>query len=169
MLQDTKCCMINNYYKAALQTKVLEGSDIEYKNSTTSSFMIPINLIREHQYGGVRNTVAPKIDLGGSLARQFGALDRKPTEAAVKPTPQPKKSIATGARKVIAARRISDVFANLPKLSEGSLMLKPKREENRRSTILGRDDLRLRRLQLQDIGINKRSVIQTQNSEEVFL
>lgn len=79
--------------------------------------MIPTGQISRYQQGQFADASAPKINLGASLARIFGtvALTSRASAAIPVRTSQDRRKMI---RKVITARRISDVFLNLPKISE---------------------------------------------------
>ena len=82
--------------------------------------MIPIGPISRYQHGQFSDSSVPKINLGSSLARVYGSLasaSQSNTGSPPKTAQDRNKKIV---RKVIAARRVSDVFLNLPKIAENA-------------------------------------------------
>lgn len=136
--------------------------------------MIPVKPIAARQHGQARSYSTPSINLGSSLSRV--SVGRKLARS-VAPKP-PTITVATVSRRIITARRISDLFLSLPKISESRRStLRTKKEslqgtqsrqgaQTRRSVTLSRDDLRRRRLQLQENSFKKR--VSHRSSSQVF-
>lgn len=74
-------------------------------------------------------------------------------------------------KKVVASRRVSEVFLGLPRVS-GPGIAKAHKEslemvDGKRNMSLGREDLRQRRLQLRSLGTNRRGTQGERGGETV--
>ena len=120
--------------------------------------MYSIHRINDSKHGNVGTTAAPKINLGTSLSRRTGQPD--------KPTGSTRSAIArksvTLINKVIKARRISDIFSSLPRLSQANAAARGNGDNgrydvgSRRLTIQQIREQRIQRILSVGAGLNRR-------------
>ena len=82
--------------------------------------MIPIGPISRYQHGQFSDSSVPKINLGSSLARVYSSLASASQSNTGNPAKTAQDRNKKIVRKVIAARRVSDVFLNLPKIADNA-------------------------------------------------
>jgi len=145
--------------------------------------MIPIKSIEQKQIGIRTQSTGPKINLGSSLSRSRVLGDKY--------VPRPSKPQRTSLQRELLARRISESFQTVQrKRSEDattqqspSSCLETGRGEDASLDLdqsggkqkwkqlkkLGRDDLRQRRIQLQEMGVNRRVSIHHQSGWVSYL